>query len=98
MAELVFVLVLIVFVLSWLLTQQPRPRRAFQPSGEPRASLPRILQPVDSKTRKRLLRLVNGDKRIAKRLLNHARATNPNRSEQWCWEKVIYDLERDRRV
>ncbi|MBE9183086.1 hypothetical protein IQ268_31620 [Oculatella sp. LEGE 06141] len=47
---------------------------------------------------RKLLPLVNGDMETAKRLVIQAREKNPGRSEQWCWEKVIYDLERDRRV
>ncbi|GAP99129.1 hypothetical protein NIES2104_56870 [Leptolyngbya sp. NIES-2104] len=30
------------------------------------------------------------------RLLIHTRSRNPDRPEQWIWEKVICDLERDR--
>jgi hypothetical protein len=32
------------------------------------------------------------------RLLETARRNTPDRSEQWYWEKILYDLERDRRV
>lgn len=38
------------------------------------------------------------DRATAERLLALAREYNPHRSEQWCYEKVIYDLERDRRA
>ena len=30
------------------------------------------------------------------RLVEHARARNPDRSLKWCMEKAIYDIERDR--
>jgi hypothetical protein len=36
------------------------------------------------------------DRRVAFRLVSHIQLNNPNKSEQWCWEKAIYDLERDR--
>lgn len=42
-----------------------------------------------------LLSRLNPD--VADRLLKSARRSNPERSEQWCMEKVICDLERDRR-
>jgi flagellar basal body-associated protein FliL len=43
-----------------------------------------------------LLALVNGDKALATRLLLSIRLRNPQRSKSWCYEKVIYDLKRDR--
>ena len=43
-----------------------------------------------------LLTLVNGDKALATRLLLNIRLRNPQRSNSWCYEKVIYDLKRDR--
>ena len=46
--------------------------------------------------RHRMFTLVHGDWRLAERLLDSARKNNPDRSENWYWEKVIYDLERDR--
>ncbi|MCL1472800.1 hypothetical protein [Argonema antarcticum] len=45
--------------------------------------------------RQRLFVLVKGDWDLAERLLHQARENNPGRSEDWYWEKVIYDLERD---
>ncbi|MBD2183031.1 hypothetical protein H6S82_14940 [Planktothrix sp. FACHB-1355] len=45
--------------------------------------------------RQRLFVLVKGDWELAERLLQQARDNNPGRSEDWYWEKVIYDLERD---
>lgn len=42
-----------------------------------------------------LLSRLNPD--VADRLLKGVRRSNPERSEQWCMEKVICDLERDRR-
>jgi hypothetical protein len=44
----------------------------------------------------RLIQLLNGDNRAAARLIRHARRQNPRRSESWCVEKAIFDLERDR--
>ncbi|MBW4690423.1 MAG: hypothetical protein KME27_01510 [Lyngbya sp. HA4199-MV5] len=59
---------------------------------------PAAKQPVSSKVQNQLLNLVNGDMKAANRLLEHTRKTNPHQPEQWVWEKVIYDLERDRRI
>jgi len=40
--------------------------------------------------------MVQGDWQIAKGLLNQVKNINPGHSEDWYWEKVIRDLERDR--
>jgi len=44
----------------------------------------------------KLLRLLYGDQELAMRLLSQIKMNNPGRSTNWCVEKVIYDLERDR--
>ena len=44
-----------------------------------------------------LLRLLGGDRQAALRLLRNARKNHPGRSYLWYHEKVIRDLERDRR-
>jgi hypothetical protein len=49
-------------------------------------------------TRKRLLSLVGGNAAVAQRLVLDIQRRNPGRTEQWCWEKAIYDVERDRRA
>ncbi|HEY9833697.1 MAG TPA: hypothetical protein V6D26_24315 [Stenomitos sp.] len=46
--------------------------------------------------RQRLFTLIQGDWNLAERLLNSARMNYPGQTEDWYWEKVIYDLERDR--
>ncbi|GAB4210441.1 MAG: hypothetical protein OHK0012_00680 [Synechococcales cyanobacterium] len=43
----------------------------------------------------RLYELVRGDWELAERLLAQARAANPGHSEDWYYDKVIYDLHRD---
>jgi hypothetical protein len=53
---------------------------------------------VSRSTQQQLMRLVNGNRHVADRLVARVRAQHPDRSDQWCWEKAIYDLERDRRV
>lgn len=37
------------------------------------------------------------DRDVAERLVSSAKRSNPGKSEQWYWEKVTYDLNRDRR-
>ena len=52
---------------------------------------------VDGPTRRQLLRMVGGNRAVADRLVLQARQRYPGRSEQWYWEKAIYDIQRDRR-
>lgn len=52
---------------------------------------------VKGATRRELLRLVGGNQEVAQRLVDQVQLRNPNHSEQWCWEKAIYDIQRDRR-
>ena len=53
---------------------------------------------VSRGTRRQLLGLVGGNAAVAQRLVSDVSIRNPGRSEQWCWEKAIYDVERDRRA
>ncbi len=52
---------------------------------------------VDPKLRKRTIALMNNDMQRIDRLLANTRQRNPGQSEQWYWEKILYDLERDHR-
>ena len=44
-----------------------------------------------------LMGMLQGDTATAKRLLRQQRRNHPGKSDNWYLEKVIYDLERDRR-
>lgn len=50
---------------------------------------------VAPRTENQLYSLVHGDMKLAKRLVENSRSRYPNQSEQWLYEKVIYDLQRD---
>jgi hypothetical protein len=51
---------------------------------------------VDAETRRRTIVIAGHDMERIERLLDIARRNNPDRSEQWYWEKILYDMERDR--
>ncbi|WP_335038127.1 hypothetical protein [Nostoc sp.] len=53
--------------------------------------------PKNRKLQKRLVVLLNGDVTTAERLLKQQRQRHQGQSDKWYLEKVIYDLERDRR-
>ncbi len=66
----------------------------FTPSPHP-VVMPEQRIPSNT-TVQRLLTLTNGDQRLARRLLQSVMDRHPDKSEVWCYEKVVYDLERDR--
>lgn len=72
-----------------------RPVRSSNPA--PTAQRTNGSRGVSRDVQVQLLAMVNGDQPTANRLVNHVRQSNPGRSEQWVWERVISDLERDRR-
>jgi hypothetical protein len=53
---------------------------------------------VRRSTRQKLMTLLNGDRKTVERLLENVRFRYPGQTENWYWEKVIYDLKRDRRA
>ncbi|BAY78381.1 hypothetical protein NIES25_48550 [Nostoc linckia NIES-25] len=46
---------------------------------------------------KELVTLVQGDTATADRLIDGERRRNPERSSEWCVDKVLWQLKRDRR-
>jgi hypothetical protein len=64
----------------------------FNPHDESTVRIEQASRPL----RKKLLRLLHDETDTANRLISQAKLRNPNRSVDWCVEKVIYDLERDR--
>ncbi|KJH70911.1 hypothetical protein [Aliterella atlantica] len=54
------------------------------------------IERASGKLQKKLLLLLNGDALAATRLMELAKARNPHKSVNWCAEKVIFDLQRDR--
>jgi hypothetical protein len=53
--------------------------------------------PVSANLRDKLLRLVSHDTKLEQRLIDNLQQKYPNNSLDWCYEKAISDLERDRR-
>ena len=68
-----------------------------RPKGGQHTSIQRD-RGVARSTRRQLLGLVGGNSTVAQRLVSDVQTRNPGRTEQWCWEKAIYDIERDRRA
>ena len=80
----IFTLLSILLALIYILWQQIKQQRKFRPD-------------IDKSLDQQLLLLLGGDKKAVLRLLRHARKNHPGRNYLWYHEKVIRDLERDRR-
>ncbi|HEY9817716.1 MAG TPA: hypothetical protein V6D20_18210 [Candidatus Obscuribacterales bacterium] len=87
----IVILVVVVVVMS----RSQRRRRGLWRS--PRASSTSQSKSLPQ-TKKQLIRLNGGNRDVALRLVEQLRLRYPDRSEQWYWEKAIFDIERDRRV
>lgn len=71
---------------------QPTPARKAQvPQTDAHQAMCRLLHD-------RILGMVYHDEQTATRLVNRVRLNYPGKSDQWVLEKVILDLERDRRL
>lgn len=75
------------------------PKQDEQPVNKIRGKVSKSYRndPKNRKLQQDLIAMVRGDNATAKRLLRYQRQTNPGNSDNWYLEKVIYDLERDRR-
>ncbi|MBD2111463.1 MULTISPECIES: hypothetical protein [Cyanophyceae] len=85
---------LIIALIFWLNRRQSRRRPATYRS--PATTVPS--RSVRGHTQRQLLRLVGGNQAVAERLVEQVQLRNPSQSEQWCWEKAIYDIHRDRHI
>lgn len=65
---------------------------SFRPPNPPSVELQQSLIEKE----KELLLLLQGNRQAAERLLAQAKANNPGESRDWYFDKVIYDLTRDR--
>jgi uncharacterized protein HemY len=88
MAISLLLAVVLLFLLWWGLGRgsagRRRPRRVHQGTS------------VRGHTQRSLLRLVGGNREVAERLVRQVQLRHPDRPAQWCWEKAIHDLRRDR--
>ncbi len=58
---------------------------------------PRNDTPPEVETQEKLLKMLQGDRAAAERLVAETKNRYPGFSENWYWGKVLADLERDRR-
>jgi len=79
--------------------QSDQPKPEAQPVKKLRGKVSQSYRsdPKNRALQEDLLTLLRNDIPAAKRLLVYQRQLNPGKSDNWYLEKVIYDLERDRR-
>lgn len=82
----IIVIVSVLFSLIYILFQAIQKQKKFKSKNR-----------LDKSLDKKLLTMLGGDQKAALRLLRNARKNNPGKSYLWYHEKVIRDLERDRR-
>ncbi|MGF1518013.1 MAG: hypothetical protein ACFCVB_09440 [Nodosilinea sp.] len=92
--SLLLAIALIVALVVWLNRRQGRHKKPYRLGTPEPTTAP--TRPVRSRTERELLRLVGGNRAVADRLVEQVQLRNPQHSEQWCWEKAIYDIQRDR--
>jgi hypothetical protein len=74
--------------LAWKSTQQS------SVAGKTRSD--RTAAGANRALQRQLLSLLHNDSQAGERLIRQTQANHPGRSIDWCAEKVIYDLQRDR--
>jgi hypothetical protein len=92
--SLLLAIALLGALIFWLNRRQGRRLGGYRINTPEPATAPS--RPVRGHTQRELLRLVGGNRAVADRLVEQVQLRNPNHSEQWCWEKAIYDIQRDR--
>jgi hypothetical protein len=88
----------------------PKPKQSSKPAAPKKKKPKRKLKPMKSihehqdsddakfqQLRRELIQLLRGDSAAADRLITHARKQRPFMGDVWYAEKVLTDLERDRR-
>jgi hypothetical protein len=83
---LIIVFLSVLFSLIYILFQEIQKQKRFK-----------LKNKLDKSLDKQLLTMLGGDHKTALRLLRNTRKNNPGKSYLWYHEKVIRDLERDRR-
>lgn len=102
-AILLFVITCVLNILVLLiqlfnqLRRQRRPSYLPPPTKQNKFKQRKWFSGVSSDLESRLVFLV-GNRASAYRLVDSLKRSNPHRSEKWCYEKAIRDLERDRRA
>lgn len=95
---LVWVFIILVFaVLIFFLAKELQKQKQGKTNNRRHLTHQRANVSIPSHLQRQLLLMVGGEQATANRLLDNIRSKYPGREEIWYWEKIIADLERDRR-
>jgi len=97
----VFIVLLVIAVAVLLRTYKSKKRKATvqklaNNSLPDLSKIPRTK--VNKKLKNEIITMLSGNIETANRLIKHQQNLNPDKSVNWCLEKVIADLKRDRRL
>lgn len=97
---LIFVIAVfvIIYILINFFRNQPQTNKYYSRKLQPLKIGSRLNQNSSiNQLESKLLTMLQGDVTTAKRLYRLTKTNNPTESKEWCLEKIIFDLERDRR-
>lgn len=94
-----FLLLLFILRLAYLVLQTYQKTSRHKPKNIRTFQFPRPSsgRKINSKQWGELLKLVHGDVATANRLVDYELKRNPGRSVDWCVDKALWQLRRDRR-
>lgn len=97
--SLIVIFATLYYVLFWEFRRQQKPsgRGRIQPPSEYSSTNNDEQIAPNTQLKNRLINLLSGDSEGANRLIEQAKRTYPNMPDNWYWERVIADIERDRR-
>jgi hypothetical protein len=85
----VLIAVIVVVGVGWWLSRKRKTQGRMRSQPHSSKAIPNhLMQKLDRLTR---------DRRVSERLIERIALEHPGRSRQWCVEKAIYDIQRDRR-
>lgn len=93
--SLIVIFATLYYVLFWEFRRQQAQPAGRQPLNR-QYSADEFAPPI-AQLKNQLVNLLGGDSEGAERLVAQARKTYPKMPEHWYWERVIADVERDRR-
>jgi acyl carrier protein phosphodiesterase len=82
----------------WVIKNSPKSKRARRtfPRRQTRRRPVAVIKHNSGRQWNELLTLLQGDVNTANRLINGEKSRNPTRSADWCVDKALWQLKRDR--
>jgi hypothetical protein len=97
--EILIPVLIVLSVIAVTILLQPKKRKSTtqRQRATPLPDLTKVTRTkVNQKLKHELITMLSGNIETANRLMKHQQSLNPNKSLDWCLEKVIADLKRDR--